>query len=241
MNDLVDQIIDVIRLNRISTTEIADCLGKTGALKGVKALNRGQHRVGKVFWAYAYNNGNWELHEQLQNVPIGSIVLVDVYNVEDRAVFGHLVSKYLTLYCRSEAIVVNGFMRDASRLIKDDFPVWCTGVTPIGCFNTPNADPLPEQVFQELKQKYEGSIAVCDDSGCVIITSENINGEFLEKLDFIELQEDIWYFCVDTKKWNTYETVATKKYLSEKNSLPAEYYEQMKKYHFITADENTRK
>lgn len=236
MDNLINEIISKISLNRISTTEVADCLGKTGALKNVKAFNRGHHRVGRVFWSYAYNNSNWELHQQLRKIPFDSIVVVDLYNVNDRAVFGHLVSKYLTLYCRAQAIVVNGLIRDAHKIIKDDFPIWCTGTTPIGCFNTPNDEPLPKIVYEEFKKKYEGSIAVCDDSGCVIITPANLNKDFLDKLDFIELQEDIWYFCIDTKKWDTFETVAMKRYLDEKDSLPVEYYEQMKKYDIINKE-----
>ena len=52
------QIIEKIRRNRISTTEVADCLGKTGALPGVAALNRGHFRVGEIFWTYAYNSNS---------------------------------------------------------------------------------------------------------------------------------------------------------------------------------------
>lgn len=62
---------------------------------------------------------------------------------------------------------------------------------------------------------YDGSIAVCDDTGVVIIPKELHTEEFLEKLDFIENQEDIWFECLDHKKWNTYDIVCLKKYKSE--------------------------
>ena len=52
--------------------------------------------------------------------------------------------------------------------------------------------------------------------------SEMSNKDFLEKLDFIELQEDIWYHCIDTKKWSTFETVCLKKYM-DTGLLPKEY------------------
>ncbi len=54
MESLTDRIIDRIQRNRISTAEVTDCLEKTGALPRVVALNRGHHRVGKVFWTYAH-------------------------------------------------------------------------------------------------------------------------------------------------------------------------------------------
>ncbi|MEN6348811.1 MAG: RraA family protein [Syntrophomonas sp.] len=227
MLSLVDRILEKIRANRISSTEIADCLGKTGALANVKPLNRGQHHVGPVFWAYAYNNSNWEVHEQLQNVPAGSVVVVETYNIEDRAVFGHLVSKYLLLYQGVRAIVINGLVRDAHLIIKDNFPVWCKGTTPIGCFNTPNELPIPEEVRDGFALRYDGSIAVCDDSGCVIVPGNDLNEELLQKLDFIELQEDMWYFCIDTRKWNTFQTVCLKEYLNDENLLPVEFLKRL--------------
>jgi peptide-methionine (S)-S-oxide reductase len=38
-------------------------------------------------------------------------------------------------------------------------------------------------------------------------TCKQINEELLSKLEFIELQEDIWYYCIDTLKWSTYKTI----------------------------------
>jgi regulator of RNase E activity RraA len=186
--------------------------------------------VGKVFYVYSYNDSNWELHEQVKNVPEGSVVVVETHGIKDRAVFGHLVSKYIVLYCGAEAIVVNGYMRDAHRIIKDNFPVWCAGVTPLGCYNVKNQKPVPASFLKKLKENYEGTIAVCDDSGCVIISRDYMNEAFLNKLDLIELQEDIWYFCIDTKKWDTYKTVCMKDYLKNNAEIPVEYRKKLLEY-----------
>ena len=37
--DIKNEIIRKIRMNRISTTEVADCLGKTGVFKDSLAVN----------------------------------------------------------------------------------------------------------------------------------------------------------------------------------------------------------
>ena len=221
MTDVHADIIKRVMLNRISTTEVADCLGKRGAMPGMQPINRGHFRVGKVFLAYAYNESNWELHEQLQQVNEGDVVIVETHNCNDRAAFGSLVSKYILLYKRASAIVINGWMRDTHKLIKEDYPIWCKGVTPIGCYNKKNSAPVDSRSLKEWKEKYEGAIAVCDDGGVVVIPRQDANLEFIEKLDFIELQEDIWGYCVDTKKWSTYDTVCLKKYL-DTNLLPEE-------------------
>ncbi|MDY5730940.1 MAG: RraA family protein [Eubacteriales bacterium] len=209
------KIIEFIRRNRVSTTEVADCMGKTGEVKGAKALNSGMFAVGPVKWVYAYEESNWPLHEQLRDIKEGEIALVEMFDCGDRAAFGELVAKYCVLYQGCAAIVCTGPMRDANDLIKNKYPVWCNGVTPIGTFNTKPTKAFPEDVLQERKAMYDGAIAVCDDSGVVVIPPHMVTEEFLKKLEFIEEQEDIWFDLLDRKKWDTYDIVCLKKYLQK--------------------------
>lgn len=210
-----NKIIKKIEINRISTTEVADCLNKTGALPGVTALNRGHFRVGPVFFAYAYNESNWELHEQIQNPPEGSVVVIEALDCRDRAPIGNLIVKFLMLYRQVAAVVIRAPVRDAHELIKENWPLWSAGVTPIGCHNVKN-DTAPDAArLAALRRQYEGAIAVCDDTGVVLIPAEAQTDAFLGKLDWIEEQEDIWFDCIDRRKWTTYETVCLKKYLNE--------------------------
>ncbi len=227
--DIYDEIIHKIKKNKISTTEIADCLGKTGVLKGVLPINRGQFHVGRVFLAYDYDESNWDLHDQVRYVQEDQIVVVELHNCKERAIFGELVSKYILLYRGAAAIVVNGNMRDAPRLIRNNYPVWCKSVTPVGCFNKEHMSPIDPIIVAQWKRVYDGAIAVCDDCGVVIIPKEQVTKEFSEKLDFIELQEDIWFYCTDTKKWSTYDTVCLKKYL-DTELLPEELREKFVKF-----------
>ena len=43
------KVISLIKDNRISTTEVADVLGKTGCIENVLPINAGQFFVGEVF------------------------------------------------------------------------------------------------------------------------------------------------------------------------------------------------
>jgi 4-hydroxy-4-methyl-2-oxoglutarate aldolase len=208
-------IIQKVKTNRISTTEVADCLGKTGVIKGALPLNKGHFRVGPVFFAYAFNQSNWELHEQIQNVPENCIVVVECIECSDRAVLGSLVTKFLFLYRQAAGLAVTGFVRDAPHLIKENWPIWCAGVTPIGCFNMKNERSVDSDVMAGLQQRYDGAIAICDDSGVVIVPAKEQTDEFLAKLDWIEEQEDIWFDCIDRRKWTTYDAVCLKKYRQE--------------------------
>lgn len=74
---------------------------------------------------------------------------------------------------------------------------------------------LPLNIIKEHKNYYDGSIAVCDDCGVVIIPKEFHTEEFFDKIQNIEKQEDIWFERLDRYKENTFEIVCLKKYLKE--------------------------
>lgn len=207
-----DNIVDYIRRNRVSTTEVADCLDKTGVLDGVAPLNRGHFCVGPITWVYGWAASNWTVHEQIQNVPEGNVVVISAIDCGNRALIGDLVTKYLLLYRQARAVVVDGNVRDAPRLIKENWPIWCKGTNPVGCFNNePTTRPSSEQLL--LGERFRNAIAVCDDCGVVVVEQRFQTIELLEKLAEVEHQEDIWYECIDRRKWSTFETVCLKNYL----------------------------
>ena len=212
----IEEALSLIDTNKISTTEVADVLGKTGQVEGPHALTPGLFRAGEVKLVYAINNSNWHVHKQLAEADDIKDKILFIYNVNcDRAIFGDLVSKYIMLYKRAKAIVVNGKLRDAHRLIKERYPIWLNDVSPIGCVNQPNGPDIDPETLRQLQSQYDGSIMVCDDSGVVMIPKKEINQTLINKLKFIELQEDIWFYCVDTLKMPTFDTVCEKKYLKE--------------------------
>lgn len=210
-------IIDFIKRNRVSTTELADCMGKSGSIFNVNAINRGHFKVGNLFWVYACGGTNWDVHKQIENVQDGDVVVIETFDTFDKAIFGDLVSKYIILYKQANAIVTNGLLRDAPRLIKENWPIWCKGFNPVGYENEPVTinDDL-KIIIEEKQNYYKDAIAVCDDTGVIIIPRDYHTQEFLEKIKLIEEQEDIWFECIDRKKYSTFETVCLKKYLEEK-------------------------
>lgn len=214
--DIKEKIIGYIKQNRVSTTEVADCLNKSGAIDGVLPINQGHFAVGEIQYLYAIQDSNWTVHENLANEPVADkIVFIDAVDVHGRAIIGDIVSKYILLYMGNKAIVCTGKMRDAHTLIKENYPIWCSGVSPVGCFNMPITSIEYADEIIKRKNFFQGAIAVCDDSGVVVIPKEYITEEFYHKLEFIEEQEDIWYDCIDRRKWSTYKTICLKEYLKE--------------------------
>ena len=233
MAKLKDQIISCIEQNRISSTEVADALDKSGVLDSILPINYGKHVSGRVKYIYAFNESNWPVHEQIRDIDENCIIFVDAFNCSNKAIFGDLVAKYLILYKRAKAIVVNGPLRDIPNLRKDGYPIWCTGFTPLGCYNRPvDLTPDLESIIEKRKNKFENGILTCDDSGCTLIENRLIDNEILHKLELIELQEDIWFYCIDTLKWDTYETICLKKYLTNMDVLPPILQDKVKEITF---------
>jgi len=235
MNSSIEQrIIAIIEQNRISSTEVADALNKKGVIPGLLPVNTGKHITGKVKYAYAFNESNWPLHEQVQEIEEEDIILfVDAFNCHDKALFGDLVAKYLILYKRVKAIVVNGLLRDIPNLRKHGYPIWYLGATPLGCFNIPVIlEKETELKIKHQREFFEDGILTCDDSGCTLIKKELLNEDMLKRLELIELQEDVWFFCIDTLKWSTYETVCLKNYLNNPDVLPPILKEKVKQIPF---------
>lgn len=211
-----EKIIDYIKKNRVSTTEVADCLGKSGVIDNILPINRRHFVVGEVKYIYAVDESNWTVHEELENDPVTEkIILIDAIDVNNRAIIGDIVSKYILLYMGNKAIVCLGKMRDAHDLIKQNYPIWCNGVSPVGCFNRPVDKEKYADIIRERKELYDGAIAVCDDSGVVIVPKDLHTEDFYHKLEAIEAQEDIWYDCIDRRKWSTFKTICLKEYLND--------------------------
>ena len=212
LNDIIKRLEEL----KMSTEEVGDILHKTGVLKNVYPINPEHYIVGEIQYVCAYNNSNWPVHEQIINLEPEKICFVDTCFVEDYAVFGELVSSFIMNNKKAKGIVVNGLMRDLKDIKRRQFPVWCKGITPIGCFNVQvNQNPEINRHMERNRAKYEGAIAVCDSSGVVIIPKDEINENFITRINHMHEQEKIWFDCVENNNWNTYDTVCLKKYLKE--------------------------
>ena len=209
---ITEKIINYIKINKVSTTEVADCLDKSGVISDIYPVNAGLFRVGKIHWVYAYDESNWDVHELIRDVEKGEIVFLEEFNCSGRAIVGELVTKFLILYKQAEAFVINGKIRDAHNIIKEKYPVWCTGFNPVGCFNKKNEKEFPVRLKEEKMEQYNGAVMVCDDTGVVVIPKEKLNENFYNRLEAIEAQEDIWFDCIDRRKWDTFQTVCLKQY-----------------------------
>jgi regulator of RNase E activity RraA len=217
--DLESEIVELIRKNRISTTEIADALGKTGSLPGLLPLNSLKYAVGKVRLIEPMNDSNYILHQELEAVEPGEVIHIRPIGFSDVAVFGDLVAKYTLLYKQAAAIVVEGNVRDTARLVREQYPIWCMSSNPVGAVNF-KTHSEETQVGSE-QSRINGGIAVCDEGGVVIIPANLIDSNLSKKLQHIEALEDLWHYCLNTLKWSTYDIVVKKRYLEDSEDIPS--------------------
>lgn len=223
---LQKEIIDYCKRNRVSTTEVADAMGKSGVFTRVTPVTPNQYRIGPVRCVFTANESNYAVHEQVRDVQEGEVVIIFAHNCDGRAIIGDLISKYVLLYRGAVAIVVQGLLRDAAALKRDNYAIWAEGYYPLGCFNKPT-DPYPAELEAEIRAKYDGGVAVCDDGGVTVIPSGSVDESMLRKLQRIEMQEDIWFYCLDTLKWDTKKIVCEKAYLKETNLLSSVHLQQL--------------
>lgn len=209
----LNKIVNYIKKNRVSTTEVADALMKTGVLKKLRPISYSNsfHKVGKIKCVFAYNNSNYLVHDGIKTVNEGDIVIIFSENIVDRSIIGDLISKYVLLYKQAAAIVLMGNVRDLPKLIKEKYPIWCYGFNPIGCKNNFTGN-FPKKKKAQIIKKFENGIAICDDTGVVVIEQKKVNSKTFENIKKLEKQEDDWYYYLDNKKWDTKRIVVDKEY-----------------------------
>ena len=204
---MIDEIIHFLKTNRVSTSEVADCMDKSGAILGVSPVNRGQYVVGPIRWIYVHDETNWNAHKFADSTEEGEVVLFDVDECNGRAVLGELICKFLLLYKQASGIVCTGNIRDTAAIIRNQYKVWAVGSNPIGCFNSKPQSDVSSERFKSGQILYDKAIAVCDDAGVVVIPRNLHTTEFKQKLIDIENQEDDWFAQLDREKKTTFEIV----------------------------------
>ena len=208
-----NKAINLIKTNRISTTEVSDALSKKVSLDNLQPIDyqNSLHKVGSIKCVFAYKESNYLVHDQIKKVKKDDIVVIFTKDCNNKSIIGDLISKYTLLYKQASAIVVLGNVRDLPKLVKEKYAIWCKGFNPVGCQNHFTGN-FPRKLRDEIIEKFENGIAVCDLTGVVLIEKKNINNNMIKKLKFIEKQEDDWYYYLDVKKWDTKKIIVEKKY-----------------------------
>lgn len=189
-----EEILKFIKENTMSTSDVADALGRKGHIEGIKAINKGAYAVGTAYYTYALHDSNWYTHRDFQKIPEGSIVFVDsIYTSDSLAIAGELMICYAQRKRGACGMVFNGSIRDVERLKY--YNVWAKGRSPIVCHKSQSNKSTSGAInvhIEKLKKEFESSILVCDDTGIVRVPSEAMTDEFMRSLKEVRQRERLW-------------------------------------------------
>ncbi len=120
------------QLDHFSSTEISDALdacGVEGALLHIKPLNPGQKLIGPAYTIqYApyekTSEGFRPAADYIDNVPAGSVILIDNQARADCTVWGGILTQ-VALIRGISGTIVHGAVRDVNQIRQANYPLWC--------------------------------------------------------------------------------------------------------------------
>lgn len=115
----------------LATATIADCLGRHNLVSARVRLLSGDGVIGRAFCVRVMPGDSRSLHEALDHVPPGRVLVVDAGGYADRAVWGGI----LTVAAQQRGVrglVVDGAVRDLADIRELGFPLYAVATTPAG-------------------------------------------------------------------------------------------------------------
>lgn len=121
----------------------------------------------------------------------GQIVLVDTGGCQDAAAWGELMSTITRFTCGSKAAVVNGAIRDVSRILEIRFPVWYKSRVPADSEGRLTLLEFNKQLVCDGVVVNPGDIVFADPDGIIILPmdgSVDVDAVISEAENFVELE-----------------------------------------------------
>jgi regulator of RNase E activity RraA len=123
--------IDATEWLRFGTSAIADSNGRQGVLSSRIQPRTHPQLVGRAFCARVVVGDSGSLHQALQEIPSGAVLVVDAGGFADRAVWGEV----LTVVAQHRGVlgaVIDGAVRDVAAMRNRGFPIFSAAVSPAG-------------------------------------------------------------------------------------------------------------
>lgn len=158
------------RLRKLASALVSDVQGRSGAAVGLTpqaALAPGQVVVGPAFTVRAWPGDNLVVHQALDLVRPGEVLVVSSGGAVDRAVIGGLMGHYATTK-EVAALVVDGAVRDRSSLEELAPPVFARALCHLGPSKVGPGE-LRGPVSMGGVAVNDGDIIVADEDGVAVI------------------------------------------------------------------------
>ncbi|KST58778.1 dimethylmenaquinone methyltransferase [Methylobacterium sp. GXS13] len=130
----------------VSTATISDCLDRMPVLLGLRAFHRRGRLLGTAFTVRVRAGDNLAIHQALEQVRRGDVIVVDGGGDTSRALVGDIM-KAIAESRGVAGFVIDGAVRDTDAFAASDFPCYGRAATPRGPFKTgPGAINVPVSI-----------------------------------------------------------------------------------------------
>jgi 4-hydroxy-4-methyl-2-oxoglutarate aldolase len=115
----------------LPTTAISDAMGRRHVFAARLRPRTGAGLIGRAYCVRVVAGDSGSLHLALEDVPAGSVLVVDAGGFRDRAVWGEV----LTAAAQGHGVigaVIDGAIRDVEGIRRRNFPIYSAAITPAG-------------------------------------------------------------------------------------------------------------
>jgi len=127
----------------VPTATISDCLDRMPVLSGLRAFHRRGGLLGTAITVRVRAGDNLAIHQALEEVRPGDVIVVDGAGDTSRALVGDIM-KAIAESRGVAGFVIDGAVRDTDAFADADFPCYARTATPRGPFKTgPGAINVP--------------------------------------------------------------------------------------------------
>lgn len=158
----------VARLRALTTADVGDALDRMGIVDSkIHSLWSGARAVGPAFTVWTRSGDNLIVHQALERIQAGQVLVVNGQGDENRALMGDRMGEKL-LANGGVGAVFDGAVRDGERLARLGIPVFARAVTPAGPFkHGPGFMEVSVAVGGVVVNP--GDMVVADDDGVVVV------------------------------------------------------------------------
>lgn len=152
----------------LPVANIGDARSRMGMVdSGIHALWKGARAVGRARTVWVREGDNKAIHEVIDHVQPGDIIVINGQGATNRALIGELITEKLRVR-GAVGMIIDGAARDVHVLEEMGFGVWARAVTPAGPYKDgPGRINIPVAVGGVVVNP--GDIVAADSDGVIVI------------------------------------------------------------------------
>lgn len=175
--------------SRLPSTVLSDVMDRAQAMTGRITALTVPSLTGPAFPVRVVAGDNRTIHQALQRVPAGSVLVVDAGGYRDRAVWGEVLT-IAAMQLGVSGLVLDGVTRDLEGIRALKFPVFARGTSPAGPHKA-GGGAIGGPVCCGGVTVSTGDVVVADQDGVVVVPAGRL-GETWDAAQRRLVDEQSW-------------------------------------------------